>query len=104
MSWVRGTAASTGTGRSGRALRLAAVCHFATIGILLSLPIAYPHFGWIYWLGIAAVAALLIYEHLIVRPDDLTRVNAAFFNVNVVISLGLFLIGSLDLLVHHGGY
>ena len=49
--------------------------------------------GWIYGAGIAAVALLLIYEHALVRPDDLTRVNAAFFNVNVVISVGLFVVG-----------
>ena len=36
-------------------------------------------FGWIYWAGIAAVAVLLVYEHSLVRPDDLSRVNAAFF-------------------------
>ena len=38
---------------------------------------------------LAAIAALLVYEHAIVRPDDLSRVNDAFFNVNVVVSLGL---------------
>jgi 4-hydroxybenzoate polyprenyltransferase len=81
------------------ALRLAAVCHFLTIIFLACLPLVYPHYGWIYWAGVAAVAALLIYEHLLVRPDDLSRVNAAFFNVNAIISLGLFAVGSLDLLI-----
>jgi 4-hydroxybenzoate polyprenyltransferase len=86
------------------ALKLAAACHLATILLLVALPFVYPSFGWVYWLGTAAVAGLLVYEHLLVRPDDLTRVNAAFFNVNVIISLGLFIVGSLDLLVRHGGY
>jgi 4-hydroxybenzoate polyprenyltransferase len=81
------------------ALRLAAACHMATIGLLALVPIVYPYFDWIYWLGIAAVAVLLGYEHLIVRPDDLSRVNRAFFQVNAVISLGLLAIGSLDLWV-----
>src|SRR5207302_4620146 len=64
------------------ALRLAALCHLATIALLLALPLACPHvpLGWIYISGVAAVAALLIYEHLLVKPDDLTRVNLAFFN------------------------
>ena len=84
------------------ALRLAAFCHLLTIGFLVRLPIVYPPFGWIYWLGVIAVAALLIYEHLLVRPDDLSRVNAAFFHVNAVISLGLLAVGSLDLLVGGG--
>jgi 4-hydroxybenzoate polyprenyltransferase len=75
------------------ALRIAAGCHLLTIVLLTCLPLVYPFFGWIYW----AVAALLIYEHLLVRPDDLSRVNAAFFHVNAVISLGLLAVGSLDL-------
>jgi 4-hydroxybenzoate polyprenyltransferase len=73
-----------------------------TIVFLAGLPLAYPFFGWIYWTGVVAVALLLVYEHLLVRPDDLSRVNAAFFNVNAVISLGLFAVGSLDLLVRGG--
>jgi 4-hydroxybenzoate polyprenyltransferase len=81
------------------ALRLAAVCHLFTIVLLACLPIVYPLFGLIFWMGVVAVAVLLIYEHLLVRPDDLSRVNAAFFNVNAVISLGLFAVGTLDLIV-----
>ena len=79
------------------ALRLAAACHFATIVLLACLPLAYPPLGGIWWAGVAAVAGLLAYEHALVRPNDLARVNTAFFNVNAVISLGLLLIGGLDL-------
>ena len=79
------------------ALRLAAVCHLAMIALLAVLPLVYPPLSWIYGAGIAAIAALLIYEHALVRPDDLTRVNAAFFNVNAIVSIGLFVIGSVDL-------
>jgi 4-hydroxybenzoate polyprenyltransferase len=84
-----------------RALQMAAECHFATIILLLSLPLVYP-FGWVYLAGVAAVAILLVYEHALVRPDDLSRVNAAFFNVNAVISLGLLMVGTLDLWVGGG--
>lgn len=82
------------------ALRLAAVCHLVTLGLLFALPLACPQvpLGWIFTGGVAAVAALLAYEHLLVRPDDLTRVNVAFFNVNAIISLGLLLVGAIDLL------
>jgi 4-hydroxybenzoate polyprenyltransferase len=45
------------------------------------------------------VAALLIYEHALVRPDNLTRVNLAFFQVNVVISIGLLVVAVVDMLV-----
>ena len=81
------------------ALRLAAVCHLLTIGVLAAVPLVYPPFGVVYWAGVAFVAVLLIYEHALVRPDDLTRVNIAFFNVNAVISFGLFAVGTLDLLL-----
>lgn len=80
------------------ALRLAAACHLGMILLLAALPWFYPLFGWIYWAGIGAVAALLLYEHSLVRPDDLTRVNIAFFNVNSVVSIGLLPVGALDLL------
>jgi len=79
------------------ALKLAALCHLGMILLLAALPWVYPHLGWIYGAGIAAVAVLLAYEHWLVRPDDLTRVNVAFFQVNAVVSLGLFVVGSLDL-------
>ena len=83
------------------ALRLAAACHVATIALLACLPLVYP-LGWIYLAGIAAVAVLLVYEHSLVRPDDLSRVNLAFFRVNAVISLGLFAVATLDLLLRRG--
>ena len=54
--------------------------------------------GPIYFVGVGVVAALLAYEHALVRPDDLTRVNVAFFQVNVGISLGLLAVGLADLI------
>jgi 4-hydroxybenzoate polyprenyltransferase len=81
------------------ALRVAALSHIGMLVMLAALPSVYPDFGWVYYLGVAAIAVLLVYEHSIVRPDDLTRVNQAFFNVNAVVSIGLLLIGSLDLLI-----
>ena len=53
--------------------------------------------GFLFLAGVIAVAILLIYEHLLVRTDDLSRVNVAFFNVNAVISLGLLAVGLLDI-------
>lgn len=86
------------------ALRLAALCHLGMLIALAALPFSHlaggPRldFGWIYWTGLAGVSVLLVYEHALVRPDDLTRINAAFFQVNAVVSLGLFLVGTADLL------
>ena len=80
-------------------LRLAAVCHFFTVVLLFLLPLTYPEPGldWLYLSGVSAVALLLIYEHWIVRPDDLSKVNIAFFQVNAIVSIGLFAVGALDL-------
>jgi 4-hydroxybenzoate polyprenyltransferase len=79
------------------ALRLAAACHGVTVLLLALLPMVFSPLGWIFWLGVAGVAGLLLYEHALVRPDDLERVNVAFFQVNAIISLGLLAVGSLDL-------
>lgn len=81
------------------ALRLAAVCHMCMVGILACLPWVVPQLGWVYWVGMGSVACLLAWEHWLVRPGDLGRVNVAFFHVNSIISVGLFLVGTLDLLV-----
>ncbi len=82
-----------------RALKLAAVCHMGTAGLLLAVPLAYDGFGQIYVAGVLGITALLVYEHALVRPDDLSRVNQAFFHVNAVVSLGLLAVGVVDLLV-----
>lgn len=82
-------------------LRIAALCHAVMVGLLLALYwAAAPHLGWLYLAGIAAVAVLLVYEHWLVRPDDLSRVNQAFFHVNGIISVGLFLLVLLQLAVN----
>jgi 4-hydroxybenzoate polyprenyltransferase len=81
-------------------LRLAAVSHAIMVCCLVGLYwAAAPHLGMIYVAGVLAVAALLIYEHALVRPDDLSRVNQAFFNVNGVISVGLLLVVALQLVI-----
>ncbi len=81
------------------ALQLAAVCHFTMAVLLFLLPLVYHGFGMIYLIGVAAIALLLVYEHWLVRPEDLSRVNQAFFWVNAVVSLGLLAVGVADLLL-----
>jgi 4-hydroxybenzoate polyprenyltransferase len=80
------------------ALRLAAMCHAGMVAALGVLPLVYPPFGTIYYAGVAAIAVLLVYEHWLVRPDDLSRVNRAFFVVNAVVSVGLLAVGVAELL------
>ena len=63
-----------------RFLHAATIVFLASVGARLDL-------GWFYWIGVVVVAALLVYEHLLIRPDDLRRLDAAFFTVNGVISV-----------------
>src|SRR5213080_450831 len=67
----------------------ARVAHGGTVALLAAVG-ADLHLGVLYWLGVAAVAALLAYEHLLVRPGDLRRLNAAFFTMNGIISVVFF--------------
>lgn len=82
------------------ALRLAAACHLVMLVLLAWLPLVAraSGFGWAFGSVLVVVAALVIRQHLLVRPDDLDRVNQAFFDTNAAISLTLLVIGSADCL------
>jgi 4-hydroxybenzoate polyprenyltransferase len=56
--------------------------------------------GWLWWIGFALTAIVLGYEHTIVRANDLSRVNRAFFTANGIIGIGLFAFAFADLVVH----
>jgi 4-hydroxybenzoate polyprenyltransferase len=70
----------------------------AGVVVLLALAGVGLAVGAWYWLGVIVVAVLLAYEHLIVRPDDLRRLDAAFFTVNGVLSIAFFVFVALDTL------
>jgi 4-hydroxybenzoate polyprenyltransferase len=67
----------------------ARLLHAATVALLVAVGLGLG-LGWLYWLGVATVAVLLAYEHSLVRPGDLRRLDAAFFTVNGVISVVFF--------------
>jgi 4-hydroxybenzoate polyprenyltransferase len=67
----------------------ARLAHAATVALLAAVGFGL-HLGTLYWLGVVAVAALLAYEHALVRPGDLRRLNAAFFTMNGIISVVFF--------------
>jgi 4-hydroxybenzoate polyprenyltransferase len=67
----------------------ARLLHVATVTLLVAVGLGL-HLGLLYWLGVVAVAVLLLYEHSLVRPGDLRRLDAAFFTVNGVISVVFF--------------
>jgi 4-hydroxybenzoate polyprenyltransferase len=80
------------------ALRLSSTAHVVTFalfvwfGVLVGL-------GWLWWIGLALAGAAFIYEHAIVKPDDLSRVNRAFLTANGFVGIVLFLFALADLLV-----
>jgi 4-hydroxybenzoate polyprenyltransferase len=71
--------------------------HLATIGLLAAAGIGL-HVGLLYWVGVLIVGALLLYEHTLVRPGDLHRLDAAFFTMNGVISVAFFAFVLADVL------
>ena len=75
----------------GRALWLSRILHAASIVSMVGVGL-WAGLAWPYWIAVALCAALLVYEHAIVREDDLSRVNRAFFNVNVILAV-LYLAG-----------
>jgi 4-hydroxybenzoate polyprenyltransferase len=82
----------SGVFAGARAFHAGAVLLFAAAGIGLDV-------SFLYWLGVLATAALLVYEHSLVRPGDLHRLDAAFFTMNGVISVVFFVFVALDVLV-----
>jgi 4-hydroxybenzoate polyprenyltransferase len=80
------------------ALRLSTVTHavtfalFVWFGVLVGL-------GWPWWIGLALTASAFAYQHVIVTPADLSRVNRAFFTANGFVGIVLFLFALLDLIV-----
>jgi 4-hydroxybenzoate polyprenyltransferase len=72
--------------------------HAGTVALLVAAGLGLP-VGVFYWLGVAAVGLLLLYEHAIVRPDDLRRLDMAFFTTNGVISAVFFGFVLVDALV-----
>lgn len=84
-------------------LRLSSLFHFFTVIFLFLVGISAGS-GVIYWGGIAAISLILFWEHRLVKPDDFSRVNRAFFDFNAYVSIGYFLttLGDLVLTIGFG--
>ena len=70
----------------GRALTAARALHVAAVGAMAAVGVS-AGLGAAYWVGLAFLGMILAWEHTLVRPDDLTRVGAAFFNLNGIVSV-----------------
>ena len=84
------------------ALWASRLLHLAMLGCLLMLVQSF-HLGWVALVGVGAVALLLIYEHSLVKANDLSRVDAAFFAVNGYVSVLFFLFWSVDIFLSRRG-
>lgn len=73
------------------ALRLSEFCHLISAGLLIGAGVLitqqFPHITWVHWLGVSVFIILLIYQHLLVKPNDLSKVNLAFFTTNGIASV-----------------
>jgi len=76
---------------------VARVCHIATVAFLAAAGLGLDA-GVFYWLGVIAVAGLLVYEHSLISPNDTRRLDAAFFTMNGVISVTFFAFVLVDVL------
>jgi len=74
---------------------LSSLFHLIMVTFLMLLLLT-KQLGWVYLSGIIIVSALLLYEHSIVRPNDLSKINVAFFNVNGQISVLLMVLTIID--------
>jgi 4-hydroxybenzoate polyprenyltransferase len=72
--------------------------HFLSMASLFVAGIA-GHFSWFYWVGIATFAFFLLYQHTLVKPGDLSKVNRAFFTSNGVASVVFCIFVLLDLFI-----
>jgi 4-hydroxybenzoate polyprenyltransferase len=81
------------------ALRASSVVHVVTVAAFVWFGVAAAMGAW-WFAGVALTAGVLVYEHRIVRADDLSRVNRAFFTANGVIGIGLFVFALVDLIAH----
>jgi 4-hydroxybenzoate polyprenyltransferase len=78
------------------ALNLSIAVHVVTFGLFVWYG-ALVHLGWLWWIGLVITAAAFAYEHAIVRPTDLSKVNRAFFTANGFVGIALFVFAVLDL-------
>lgn len=85
-----------------RAVGISRVLHAGTVVSLIAVGIG-TNAGWLYAAGVAVAALLLVYEHSLVKPHDLRRLDAAFFTMNGVISIAFFVFVLAERLMRSGG-
>lgn len=82
-----------------KALRVSELLHLLSAISVIGAGM-YGHFGWLYWIGIAVFVGMLIYQHSIVKPGDLSKVNIAFMTANGIASVVFAVFVLLDIFLH----
>ncbi|MCW3120172.1 MAG: 4-hydroxybenzoate octaprenyltransferase [Chitinophagaceae bacterium] len=82
-----------------KGLRVSEILHLMSASCVIFAGI-YGSFGWMYWIGIAVFVGMLVYQHAIVKPNDLRKVNLAFMTANGVASVVFAVFVILDLFLH----
>jgi 4-hydroxybenzoate polyprenyltransferase len=83
------------------ALGLSVAVHVVTFGLFIWFG-ALVGLGWLWWIGLGLAGAAFVYEHAIVTPNDLSRVNRAFFTANGFVGVALFVFALADLVIRLG--
>lgn len=83
------------------ALHLSTVTHAVTFALFVWFG-AWVGLGWLWWIGLALTAVAFAYQHVVVTPGDLSRVNRAFFTANGFVGIALFVFALLDLVIRLG--
>jgi 4-hydroxybenzoate polyprenyltransferase len=83
----------------GPALWVARITHLVCLVMLVQLGRSTPLLGTLYFIGVGLAGVLLIVEHALVKPNDLSKVGLAFFTMNGIISLALGVLGIVDVFV-----
>jgi 4-hydroxybenzoate polyprenyltransferase len=83
-----------------RALRISGLLHVLSAACVISAGV-YGNFNWLYWTGVAVFCGMLVYQHSVVRPNDLSRVNLAFMTANGIASVVFAIFVIADLFLEH---
>ena len=81
-----------------KALRVSELLHFLSLACIISAGV-YGHFSWLYWIGVLVFGGMLIYQHSLVKPNDLSKINIAFMTANGIASVIFAIFVLLDLFI-----
>jgi len=84
------------------ALNVSNLLHIITSLLVVAAGL-YGHFNWLYWIGAAVFVSLLMYQHFLVKPTDLSRVNMAFATTNGIASISFSILIIISILLSHNG-